>query len=157
MRRAFERAHKARFGFVDRAKAIAIEAVSAQAIGGAARFAERARRAIARRKTGDDRRLTASELAFTPARTTRFFSHGAWRKANVHRREALPLGATIDGPALIIEPHQTIVVEQGWRAEITAKNHVLLSRVEPPPRPPAAGANADPAILEIFYNLFMST
>ena len=38
MRRAFERAHKSRFGFVDRAKAIAIEAVSAEAVGGAARL-----------------------------------------------------------------------------------------------------------------------
>ena len=40
MRRAFESAHKNRFGFVDRAKAIAIEAVSAEAIGGAARLAD---------------------------------------------------------------------------------------------------------------------
>ena len=45
MRRAFERAHKSRFGFIDRAKAIAIEAVSAEAVGGAARLAERIRRA----------------------------------------------------------------------------------------------------------------
>ncbi len=41
MRRAFERAHKQRFGFIDRAKALVIEAVSAEAAGGAARFAER--------------------------------------------------------------------------------------------------------------------
>ena len=45
-------------------------------------------------------------------------------------REDLALGARIAGPALIIEPHQTIVVEDGWRAEITAKNHVVLRRVE---------------------------
>ena len=43
MRRAFERAHKSRFGFIDRAKAIVIEAVSVEAIGGAARTAERSR------------------------------------------------------------------------------------------------------------------
>ena len=42
MQRAFERAHKGRFGFVDRAKAITIEAVSAEAIGGAARRTKRA-------------------------------------------------------------------------------------------------------------------
>ena len=41
MRRAFESAHKGRFGFIDRAKAIAIEAVSVEAVGGAARLAER--------------------------------------------------------------------------------------------------------------------
>src|SRR6202046_2826582 len=38
MRRAFESAHKGRFGFIDRDKAITIEAVSVEAVGGAARF-----------------------------------------------------------------------------------------------------------------------
>ena len=41
MRRAFESAHKSRFGFIDRDKAIVIEAVSVEAVGGAARLAER--------------------------------------------------------------------------------------------------------------------
>ena len=91
-----------------------------------------------------------------PVRATRFFSHGAWRKANVYLREALPAGAAVDGPALVIEPHQTIVVEQGWRAAITAKNHVLLTRVEPMRRREAIGAKADPVMLEIFNHLFMS-
>ena len=39
MRRAFESAHKSRFGFIDRNKAIVIEAVSVEAVGGAARLA----------------------------------------------------------------------------------------------------------------------
>ena len=71
-------------------------------------------------------------------------------------RETLPVGAGVDGPALIIEPHQTIVVEQGWRASITAKNHVLMTRVESLPRREAIGAKADPVMLEIFNHLFMS-
>jgi 5-oxoprolinase (ATP-hydrolysing) len=143
MRRAFESAHKSRFGFVDRAKAIAIEAVSAEAVGGAGRLSERTRRA----KPG---------VPFAPARPTRFFSHGAWREANVYLREMLPAGAGVDGPALVIEPHQTIVVEQGWRASITGKNHVLMTRVESLPRREAIGAKADPVMLEIFNHLFMS-
>ena len=143
MRRAFERAHKSRFGFVDRTKAIAIEAVSAEAVGGAGRLAERTRRA-------------EPGVPFAPARATRFFSHGAWRDANVYLREMLPVGAGVNGPALIIEPHQTIVVEQGWRASITAKNHVLMTRVESLPRREAIGARADPVMLEIFNHLFMS-
>jgi 5-oxoprolinase (ATP-hydrolysing) len=143
MRRTFEHAHKGRFGFIDRAKAIAIEAVSVEATGGAARLVERSRRA-------------ASGESPVPARATRFFSHGAWREANVYVRETLPAGARLDGPALVIEPHQTIVVEQGWRAAITAKNHVLLTRVEPIARRQAIGAKADPVMLEIFNHLFMS-
>src|SRR6202034_4105945 len=143
MRRAFETAHKSRFGFIDRSKAIVIEAVSVEAVGGAARIVERIH-------------PTPSTAPSIPARATRFFSHGAWREANVFAREALDVGARVDGPALIVEPHQTIVVEHGWRAEVTAKNHVVMARVEPMARREAIGAKADPVMLEIFNHLFMS-
>ena len=143
MRRAFEKAHRARFGFIDPAKAVVVEAVNVEAVGGAARFAERARRVDPAR-------------AARPVRRTRFFSKGAWREANVYLREALAIGAKVSGPALVIEPHQTIVIEAGWRAEITAKNHVLLRRVKAAPRRKAVGSKADPVMLEIFNNLFMS-
>jgi len=148
MRRAFERAHTRRFGFVDRLKEIVIEAVMAEAVGGAARLQERNRRGASA--------PSGSSPPSVPARATRFFSHGRWREANVFLRHALPVGAEVDGPALIIEPHQTIVVEQGWRAAITAKNHVLMTRVEPMPKRQAIGAKADPVMLEIFNHLFMS-
>ena len=143
MRRAFESAHKSRFGFIDRSKAIVIEAVSVEAVGGAARIVERIH-------------PTPSTAPSIPARATRFFSHGGWREANVFAREALHVGAGVDGPALIVEPHQTIVVEHGWRAEVTAKNHVVMTRVEPMARREAIGAKADPVMLEIFNHLFMS-
>ncbi|MGD1015872.1 MAG: hydantoinase B/oxoprolinase family protein [Roseiarcus sp.] len=143
MRRAFEAEHKARFGFVDRAKALVVEAVNVEATGGAARFVERAR-------------PVRSLAAPSPERAAKFFSNGAWRDAKVFVREKIPLGARITGPALIIEPHQTIVVEQGWRAEITAKNHVVLRRVDAAARRDAIGAKVDPVMLEIFNNLFMS-
>ncbi len=144
MRRAFEKAHKSRFGFVDRSKALVIEAVSAEAVGGGARFVERARPPA------------PAGARPAPALATRFFSKGAWRPANVFQRESLTIGASIDGPALIIEPHQTIVVERGWRASLTPKDHIVLARVQPQPRRQAVGSKADPVMLEIFNNLFMS-
>jgi 5-oxoprolinase (ATP-hydrolysing) len=150
MRRAFESAHKSRFGFIDRNKAIVIEAVSAEAVGGAARLAERTVAAL------DERGRRGPRPRLQPARATRFFSHGRWREANVFLREALAVGVGVDGPALIIEPHQTIVIEQGWRAEVTGKNHVVMTRVEPMVRREAIGAKADPVMLEIFNHLFMS-
>jgi 5-oxoprolinase (ATP-hydrolysing) len=143
MRRAFEAAHKARFGFIDRAKGIVVEAVSVQASGGAASFAERARKA-------------GAILRPKPERKTRFFSNGGWREARVYLREHMALGSRVAGPALIIEPHQTIAVEDGWRAQITPKNHVVMNRVKALPRREAIGAKADPVMLEIFNNLFMS-
>ena len=122
MRRAFEQAHKSRFGFIDPSKEIVVEAVNVEATGGAASFDEPAGEPTA---TG----------APTPERPARFYSNGAWREAQVYLREHLALGARVDGPALVIEPHQTIVVEDGWRAEITPKNHVVMQRVKPLPAP----------------------
>ena len=60
------------------------------------------------------------------------------------------------GPAIIIEPHQTVVVEPGWQAEVTAKNHLVLRRIAEARRARAIGTKADPVMLEVFNNLFMS-
>jgi 5-oxoprolinase (ATP-hydrolysing) len=143
MRRAFERAHKSRFGFVDRRRGLVIEAVSVEAVGGGARFSERARRP------------TPAPLP-RPVRETSFFSGGRAHAARVYLRADLGIGHVVAGPALIIEPHQTIVVEAGWRGQVTPKDHILLTRVAAPARRRAIGTNADPVLLEIFNNLFMS-
>jgi 5-oxoprolinase (ATP-hydrolysing) len=143
MKSAFERAHKACFGFVDRAKALVIEAVSVEAVGGGTTFREKAQK-IRRSKPP------------APARRTRFFSGGKWRPALVYVRETLAPGHKVEGPGIIIEPHQTVVVEHGWQAELTAKNHLMLQRIRKLVRPRAVGTRADPVMLEVFNNLFMS-
>jgi 5-oxoprolinase (ATP-hydrolysing) len=143
IRSAFERAHKARFGFIDRNKELIIEAASVEAVGGGARFRERVHK------------TTRAPLP-PPARRTRFFSGGKWRRALVYMRATLAPGHKVSGPAIIIEPHQTIVVEAGWRAELTAKDHLVLRRIEKLARARAIGTRADPVMLEVFNNLFMS-
>jgi 5-oxoprolinase (ATP-hydrolysing) len=60
----------------------------------------------------------------------------------------------VQGPALIIEPHQTVVVEPGWQAELTAKNHLLLTRANPRETRIALGTNVDPVLLEVFNKRF---
>ncbi len=143
MTRAFEKAHKARFGFIDRSKQMMVEAVSVEAVGGGARFNERAGK------------RTRGKLP-KAARRTRFFSGGTWHAANVFRRDQLKPGHTVKGAAIIVEPHQTIVVEPGWQAELTAKNHLVLTRAKKLKRTHAIGTHADPVMLEVFNNLFMS-
>ena len=143
MKSAFERAHKAQFGFIDRTKALVIEAVSVEAIGGGATFREKARK------------TTRAKLP-APARRTRFFSNGKWQRALVYTRDTLAPGHKVKGPAIIIEPHQTVVVEHGWQAELTAKNHLVLRRMQKLKRTRAIGTHADPVMLEVFNNLFMS-
>src|SRR6202040_1563063 len=91
-----------------------------------------------------------------PTRRTRFFSSGSWHDAAVFTRDQLKPGHAVDGPAILIEPHQTIVVEDGWRASLTTKNHLVLARAVPLNRQSAIGTEADPVMLEVFNNLFMS-
>jgi 5-oxoprolinase (ATP-hydrolysing) len=143
MKSAFETAHKARFGFIDENKALIIEAISVEAIGGGAKFSE------------PIFEKTKSPLP-VPARQTQFFSSGTWHDAPVFTRHQFAPGHAIGGPAIIIEPHQTVIVEHGWRAEVTAKNHLLLTRSKPLARQSAIGTDADPVMLEVFNNLFMA-
>jgi len=143
MKAAFEKAHKAQFGFIDRNKDLVIEAVSVEAVGGGAKFREKTRK------------ITRSKLP-SPARRTKFFSDGKWHKATAFTREQLAPGHKVAGPAIIIEPHQTVVVEPGWQAAITAKDHLVLTRVKTLKRIHAIGTKADPIMLEVFNNLFMS-
>src|SRR5262249_18537460 len=118
MKSAFEAAHKSRFGFVDESKELVVEAVSVEAIGGGAKFAE----PVA---------ATTSAALPPPPRRPQFFSRGRWQDADVPLRDRLAAGHDVRGPAIIIEPHQTVVVEDGWQAAITAKNHLVLERVVP--------------------------
>ena len=60
------------------------------------------------------------------------------------------------GPALIIEPHQTVVIEPHWQAEVTAKNHLLLTRATKRETRTALGPNVDPVLLEVFNKRFTS-
>jgi 5-oxoprolinase (ATP-hydrolysing) len=142
-RRDFEIAHKAQFGFVYDHKPMIVETVGVEGTdtGGTGR---------------DETESRTEDLAVSPSQTREIFTEGGWRTSPIFRREALKPGNRVAGPALIIEPNQTIVIEPGWQAEITARNHVLLRRVEKKRRQAALGTEADPVMLEVFNNLFMS-
>ena len=88
-------------------------------------------------------------------RQTKIFTQGSWHEAPIFLRAALAPGHTVAGPALIIEDHQTVVVEPEWQAEVTPRNHLLLTRIA---KKTAAkiGKQADPVMVEVFNNLFVS-
>ncbi|MDA4846513.1 hydantoinase B/oxoprolinase family protein [Hoeflea poritis] len=143
-RAAFEAAHKAQFGFIYDNKPVIVEAVAVEAKDSRSNAAAE-----------PDLPLAADEPK--PGETRNLFSGGAWHDAPVYLRRDLLPGHALDGPALIIEANQTIVVEPGWRAEINAKDHVLMRRHEKMVRQEAIGTrDADPVMLEVFNNLFMS-
>ena len=63
------------------------------------------------------------------------------------------LRAPLRGPALIVEPNSTVVLEEGWRAQLLAGGELLLE--DEGAAAAVATATADPARVEIFNNLFM--
>ncbi|HEY2985741.1 MAG TPA: hydantoinase B/oxoprolinase family protein, partial [Jatrophihabitantaceae bacterium] len=91
----------------------------------------------------------------SPAHQVRLYADGAWRDAMLRERAALPPGETVTGPAIIAEPDCTTVVDDGWRATTTPQGHLLIERIRARGGPDA-GTGADPVLLEIFNNLFMS-
>jgi 5-oxoprolinase (ATP-hydrolysing) len=140
----FETAYKQRYSFLMPDRPIIVEAVSVEAIGGAETAPA----------SGEDIPERSGTLA--PVARVRMFTAGAWHAAALYRREDLRAGDVIGGPAIIAEPNATNVVEPGWSAEVTPLNHLVLHRTEPLPERQAIGTAADPVMLEIFNNLFMS-
>ncbi len=144
MRAAFITAHKARFGFSPEDSPLVIETVSVEAIGAATDLSESALKTVTRNET------------FQTALTAPVYLNGAWHDARFVKRESMQAGDTLTGPAVLVEPHTSIAIEQGWRARITAHNHVELTRFEAKSRDHAIGTKADPVMLEVFNNLYMS-
>jgi 5-oxoprolinase (ATP-hydrolysing) len=87
---------------------------------------------------------------------TKIYAGGEWHDTPLYDRARLTPGMTVMGPALIIEPHNTTVVEPGWQAAISALDHMVLTRAVAAKREFAIGTSADPVMLEVFNNLFMS-
>jgi 5-oxoprolinase (ATP-hydrolysing) len=135
VRARFHAEHLRRFGFAPHALAVVIEALRVEVRAASVDVTTLAMPAPP----------TAHGL---PDRVSAWF--GAWREVPLVPMSALR--AEIAGPALIVEPNSTLVLEEGWRARPLAGGELLLQD-EGVAR--AAAVTADPARIEIFNNLFM--
>ena len=145
---AFEAAYRQRFAFLMPGKALIVEAVSVEALLAGEAAAEQAQplqpaRAVPRRDT-------------VRVYTTAADGAAGWHEAPLIVREDLRPGDVIDGPAIVAERNATTVVEPGWRARLSALDHLWLERVAPRAARRAAGTTVDPVLLEVFNNLFMN-
>ena len=84
------------------------------------------------------------------------YSAGEWRETALYLRSELRPGQHVNGPAIIIEATGTIVVEQGWRAALNNRRHLVMERHVERAHRKVIGTAADPVMLEVFNNLFMS-
>jgi 5-oxoprolinase (ATP-hydrolysing) len=144
---AFETAHEQRYGFAAPDKPLIVEAVAVEVVGAA----EAAEDAVVE-STGGGRGPTEVPVRARVQATMA----GAEHDAPVIAREDLLPGDKVSGPAIITEATATTVLEPGWEAEMTERLDLVLRRVVPLPRRVAIGTEADPVMLEIFNNLFMS-
>ena len=140
----FETQYRNRYSFLMKDKALIVEAISVEAIGIAADGNETLEQ------------LDTRPGPLMPADHVRLFAAGRWHETPLYLREAIRPGDCIPGPAIIAEKNATNVVEPGWSAEVTRLNHLVLTRVEARVQRKAIGTTADPVMLEVFNNLFMS-
>ena len=91
-----------------------------------------------------------------PAQTVRLFSGGQWHDTALYLRADLRPGDRLRGPAIIAEQNATNVIEPGWDATVTPLDHLVFERIEARRHRVAIGTTADPVMLEVFNNLFMS-
>ncbi|MBA4130206.1 MAG: 5-oxoprolinase [Hyphomicrobium sp.] len=142
MRADFEAAHKRRFGFTSSDKPLRIATIEVEAASTAT--------------------PPTAEIATEPTpqgtATRHFFSAGQWHDAIVQARVDLKPGAPIPGPAIILEPHQSVVVEPGWTATLTGRADLILTRTTPraAERTALSSTAPDPILLEVFANRFKS-
>jgi 5-oxoprolinase (ATP-hydrolysing) len=141
---SFEAVYRQRFAFLMSERRLIVEAVSVEAVGaGDAPVRAAPRRARERRGAGEGERAHVLRRAV------------ARRRARRARTDARP-GQAIDGPAIVAEKNATTIVEPGWRARITALDHLVLERVAPRAARQAIGTSVDPVLLEVFNHLFMN-
>ncbi len=127
----FRALHRQRFGYSDADAAIIVEALSVEASGDAGGLGSTSAEPVA---AGGE-------------------ASGSWPTIE---RTAMNNGEVIAGPALIIDPGSTTVVEEGWQARLADEGSLILTRASAPKRDRAAGTAVDPVRLEIFNNLFMA-
>jgi 5-oxoprolinase (ATP-hydrolysing) len=147
MEQAFEHAHRTRFGFASPGTPVVVETAVVEAV-----------ECSSPERGGGPRASAVEGLALSPEQPLHHAPHGPPPRSGEepHDRSTLSPGARITGPALIVDPAATTVVEPGWQAEVDPQANLILTRAVPREARRAIGTDADPVMLEVFNNLFMA-
>ncbi|MEB3359105.1 MAG: hydantoinase B/oxoprolinase family protein [Synechococcales bacterium] len=150
MRADFTEAHRQRYGFDMGDRPLILSMAAVEAIG--------------TMTAPQEATLPPRADSPTPIATVQMYAADAWHATPVYQRHALAPNVAILGPAIIVEETGTNIIEPGWQAHLTEKNHLLLTHphpadATPSPQPathPSPHPTPDPVLLEIFNNLFMA-
>ena len=141
LRLRFHTAHRKQFGFETPERLLIVESIELEGVG----CVEKPGPASASQPDGELAPLCARPIWFGNER----------KRTPIYARGDLPAGAAVRGPAVVVEPNGTIVIEPEWQGEINANGDMILTRHERLPDRESVGKQADPVMLEVFNNLFM--
>ncbi len=139
-RAAFEARHRAVFGYVRDGEVVEIAA---------------ARVEVVATEPAPALPPPASTGAPRPLRVAPMWSEGAMHDVPVYARDALPAGAVLDGPALVLDDTSTLALDVGWRLTVQPDGALRAEDVAGA-RARAATTAVDPVRLEVYGNLFMA-
>lgn len=97
----------------------------------------------------------AGEGTPPPIARAKMFDGGRWGEVPVHALDRFGPGQEADGPALVMDPNATIVVDAGWRAVRLGDGTLSLQRIAAAGES-RGGTELDPVRLELFNKRFMS-
>jgi 5-oxoprolinase (ATP-hydrolysing) len=144
----FTELHKRQFGFTQPERSLVIDSVSVEAIGSTSDATNVV-------ENVSDKQVTARKESH-PLKTVIMTSGGQDYSTPVYKMADLIANNRIKGPAIISDINATIVIEPGWQAECRNDGSLVLTRYQPRPQRESIGTRADPVMLEVFNNLFMS-
>jgi len=136
----FEAAHLARFGFASPERRVLFEMLAVEAVGEGAPLPA----------------ADAPDAAAAPCDVLLVRIDARWRPVPLYDRADCGTATRIDGPAILREETGTVVVEPGWQARVDDRANLILERVAAQAMASRAGTAADPVMLEVMGNLFMS-
>jgi 5-oxoprolinase (ATP-hydrolysing) len=140
----FESEHQRQFGYRRSGRAIELCVVHVERVGRLPELQWPIESAVARQPA--------------PSKTIRVWFTGRETPAGLFERERLHAGDRIQGPAIISEPNSSIVIEPGFRAEMSERGDFLITAEAQQAGEihTAEKTGVDPVRLEIFRNQFAS-
>lgn len=143
MRKDFENLHTQRFGFNTDSRELVFEMLSVEVISAT----DSVQNPVVKSSSGTKASpIDQLDVVFA----------GEKCRVPLYQRASLACSDEVTGPAIIIEPNGTNVLEPGWKATIDSRSNLILTRYKKKQRARAVGTDADPVMLEVFNNLFMS-
>lgn len=85
-----------------------------------------------------------------------FFDADRWHKVELYQASEIELGDEIEGPAVVVDPHATVVLKANWKIERGHDGSLWLRKQKTTVRPLKSRTVIDPIHLEIFNGRFQA-